>query len=155
MRRLGISRFVGSWVAASGHRLRIRRVSKDKASVDFLDSCGKPVRRPYRGGAPSLEMAAHYDAYDDEFEVDLWDPRKGFTLHLSHEETYELDKRQREALVPGISRYEEDCSLDEFYSLFGRLEHFVRETDAEGPAKFHGHAKIRRPANSPGGNRPW
>lgn len=128
---LGISRFVGTWVAASGHRLRIREVRKDKASVDFFDPDGKPVRRPYMGGASSLEMAAHYDDYDGLFEVDLWGPRKGFTLHLAHEEAYELDKHQREALVPGISRYQQDRFLDEFSPLFGRLEHFVRERDPE------------------------
>ncbi len=99
--------------------------------MDFFDPAGNPVRRPYMGGATSLEMAAHYDHYDDQFEVDLWEPGKGFTLHLAHEEAYELDKHQREALVPGISRYEEDRFLDEFYPLFGRLEHFVRERDAE------------------------
>lgn len=130
MTRLGISRFVGSWVAESGHRLRIRSGRENKASVDFFDPSGEAVRRPYMGGAPSLEMGAHYDDYDG-LEVDLWGPRKGFTLHLAHEEAYELDKHQREALVPGISRYDEDRFLDEFYPLFGRLEHFVREGGAE------------------------
>ena len=131
MRRLGISRFVGSWVSASGHRLRIRRVRKDAASVDFLGPSGNPVRRPYMGGALSLELAAYYDDYDGVFEVDLWGHNKGFTLHLDHEEAYELDEHRREALVPGISRYERDHFLDEFYPLFGRLEQFVRERNPE------------------------
>jgi hypothetical protein len=37
MTRYGITRFVGSWVSASGYRLRIKKVRKDRASVDFLD----------------------------------------------------------------------------------------------------------------------
>jgi hypothetical protein len=131
MMRSGISRFVGSWVSASGHRLRIRRVRKDEASVDFLDPSGSPVYRPYMGGAPSLQMVAHYDNYSGLFEVDLWDQGKGFTLHLDHEYDYELDEHRREALVPGISRYQGDRFLDAFYPLFGSLEHFVREKNAE------------------------
>src|SRR5262245_16322410 len=100
MMRTGIARFIGSWVSASGHRLRIRRVRKNKASVDFLDPSGRPVRRPYMSGAPSLQMVAHYDDYDGLFEVDLWHCSKGFRLHLDHEDQYELDEYRREALVP-------------------------------------------------------
>jgi hypothetical protein len=131
MMSFGISRFVGSWVAASGHRLRIRSVRRDKACVDFFDPSGNPVCRPYMGGSPSLEMAAHYSDYDGHFEVDLWSRGRGFTLHLEHEEAYELDKDRREALVPGISRFEEDRFLDKFYPVFGQLEHFVRQNNPE------------------------
>lgn len=101
----GISRFVGSWVSASGYCLRIRRVQEEAASVDFLDSRGVPVGRPYMGGTLSVQMTAHYDEYEGEFQVELWGPGKGFTLHLVHEDDYELDECRREALVPGISRY--------------------------------------------------
>jgi hypothetical protein len=52
MTRNGIARFVGSWVSASGYRLRIKKVRKDQASVDFLDPRGAPVKRSYMGGAP-------------------------------------------------------------------------------------------------------
>ena len=37
MLRAGIEQFVGFWVSESGYRLRIRKVRKDQAFVDFLD----------------------------------------------------------------------------------------------------------------------
>jgi hypothetical protein len=126
MLRNGIAQFIGSWVSASGYRLRIRKMSKDRASVDFLDPRGTPVERAYMGRAPSIGMTAHYDDYYENFEVDLWEQDKGFTLHLEHEYGYVLDAKQREALVPAISRNERDHFLDSFYSLFGPLDHFVR-----------------------------
>ena len=64
MTHYGIARFVGSWVSASGYRLRIKKVRKDQASVDFLDPRGAPVQRPYMGGAASVKMIAHYDDYN-------------------------------------------------------------------------------------------
>jgi hypothetical protein len=126
MRRYGIARFVGSWVSASGYRLRIKKVREDQASVDFLDPVGAPVQRPYMKGAPSMKMIAHYDDYKGIFEVDLWEEGKGFILDLTHEYDYELDLERREALVPALSRYDGDRFLDECYSLFGPLDHFVR-----------------------------
>jgi len=52
MLRYGIAQFVGSWVSESGYHLRIKKVRKGRASVDFLDPRGAPVQRPYMGGAP-------------------------------------------------------------------------------------------------------
>jgi hypothetical protein len=49
-------------------------------------------------------------------------------LDLTHEYNYELDPKRREALVPALTRYERDRFLDEYYSLFGPLDHFVRRT---------------------------
>jgi hypothetical protein len=126
MLRNGIAQFVGSWVSASGYRLIIRKVRNNCASVDFLDPRGAPVERAYMGCAPSIGMTAHYDNYYENFEVDLWEQGKGFTLHLEHEYDYVLDAEQREALVPALSRNERDHFLDSFYSLFGSLDHFVR-----------------------------
>jgi hypothetical protein len=126
MFRNGIAQFVGSWVSESGYCLRIKKVRKDRASVDFLDPRGVPVKRTYMEGAPSIEMIAQYDDYYENFEVDLWERGKGFILHLDHEYGYLLDREQREVLVPAISRYERDHFLDAFYSLFGPLDHFVR-----------------------------
>ena len=54
MMRFGISRFVGSWVSASGYRLAIKKVSKDQASVDLFEPSGDPIRRLYMKGALSL-----------------------------------------------------------------------------------------------------
>ena len=128
MLRYGIAQFVGSWLAESGHRLRIEKVRKDRAVVDFLDPRGAPIARPYMGGAPSMKMIAYYEDYHEDFRVDLWEKGKGFILHLDHEYDYLLDSEQREALVPSISRYERDRFLDRYYSLFGPLDHFVRTT---------------------------
>jgi hypothetical protein len=122
----GIARFVGSWVSASGYRLRIEEMLRDKAWVDFLDPRGVPIQRPYMRGAPTVKMIAHYDDYNENFEVDLWEEGKGFILDLSHHYDYELDLEHREALVPALSRFERDRFLDECYSLFGPLDHFVR-----------------------------
>jgi hypothetical protein len=126
MTRNGIERFVGSWVSASGYRLRIKKVRKDQASVDFLDPRSAPIKRSYMGGAPSVQMIAHYDDRNGIFEVDLWEEGKEFVLDLTHEYDYELDPERREALVPALSRYERDRFLDDCYSLFGPLDHFVR-----------------------------
>jgi len=117
------------WVSESGYRLRIRKVRKDQAFVDFLDPRGAPIARPYMGGAPSMKMVAHYDDYNEDFRVDLWEQGKGLMLYLDHEYDYVLDSEQREALEPAISRYERDRFLDAYYSLFGPLDHFVRTTE--------------------------
>src|SRR5437899_7100109 len=109
-----ISRFVGSWISCSGHRLVIRKVSEDAASVDFLEPSGMPVGRLYMEGVLSVGMVARYQDYEGSFEVELWEPGKGFILHLEHEYDYELDHQRREALVPALSRYEQDHFLDEF-----------------------------------------
>ena len=128
MLRNGIAQFVGSWVSQFGYRLRVEKVRRDRAVVDFLDPRGAPIVRPCMGGAPSMKMIAHYDDYNEDFRVDLWEESKGFILHLDHEYGYVLDPEQREALVPAISRYERDRFLDAYYSLFGPLDHFVRTT---------------------------
>ena len=128
----GIAQFVGSWVSASGYCLRIKKVRKDLASVDFLDPSGAPVQRPYMGGTPSTKMIAHYDDYYENFEVELCEERR-LILHLSHEYDYELDPERREALVPGLSRFEPDRFLNEYYSLFGPLDHFVRRNEPATP----------------------
>jgi hypothetical protein len=52
MLRNGIAQFVGSWVSGSGYHLRIKKVRKGQASVDFLDPHGAPVQRPYMGVRP-------------------------------------------------------------------------------------------------------
>jgi hypothetical protein len=138
MMRHGIAKFVGSWISASGHRLKIRKVRKTQALVDFLEPSGSSVLRPYMGGAPSTRMPAHYDDYYGLFEVDLWERGKGFIMELIHAYDYELDEHRREALVPGISRFERDRFLEEFYPLFGPLAHFVRQQTQNKSAAARG-----------------
>jgi len=57
MLRNGIAQFVDSWVSESGYHLRIKKVRKGRASVDFLDPRGAPVQRPYMGGAPFISAS--------------------------------------------------------------------------------------------------
>lgn len=128
----GIEQFVGSWVSEAGYRLRIRKVRKDQAFVDFLDPRGAPIARPYMGGALSMNMIAHYDDYNEDLRVDLWEEGKGFILHLDHGYDYVLESEQREALEPAISRYERDRFLHAYYSLFGPLDRFVRASEQRG-----------------------
>jgi hypothetical protein len=107
MLRYAIAQFVGSWVSESGYHLRIKKVDKGRASVDFLDPRGAPVQRPYMGGAPTLKMVAHYDDYNGMFEVDLWEEGKGFILDLTHEYNYELDpERAKRSCQPSAEMSE-------------------------------------------------
>lgn len=142
------ARLVGSWLSASGYRLRIKKVRKDLASVDFLDPHGASVQRPYMKGAPSVKMIAHYDDYNGILEVDLWEEGKGFILDLTHEYDYELDLERREALVPTLSRNERDRFLDEWYSLFGPLDHFVRRKAQNKPLQARAAGQLTDYGNS-------
>ena len=126
----GIEQFVGTWISASGYCLRIKKVRKNLASVDFLDPSGAPVQRPYMGGAASMNMVAHYDDYYGDFDVELWEKRR-FILHLSREYDYEWYPEQCEALEPSISRNTQDRFLDKYFSLFGLLESFIRRKEKE------------------------
>jgi hypothetical protein len=74
-----------------------------------------------------VKTIAHYDDYNGILEVDLWEEGKVFILDLTHEYDYELDPERRQALVPTLTRSEPDHYLDECYSLFGPLDHFVRK----------------------------
>ena len=49
MLRNGIAQFVGSWASQSGYRLRVEKVHRDRAVVDFLDPRGAPIVRPCMG----------------------------------------------------------------------------------------------------------
>lgn len=62
----------------------IKKVRKDQAAVDFVDSRGDPVQRTYMRGAPSVNMIGRYDDYNENFEVDLWEESQGFILDLTH-----------------------------------------------------------------------
>ena len=53
MLRDGIAQFIGSWVFESGYHLRIKKVRKGRASVDFLDPRGAPFSVPTWGVRPT------------------------------------------------------------------------------------------------------
>ena len=52
MLRNGITQFVGSWVSGSGYHLRIKKVRKGRASVDFLIRAVLPFSVPTWGVRP-------------------------------------------------------------------------------------------------------
>jgi hypothetical protein len=58
MLRNGIAQFVGSWVSEPGYHLRIKKVDKDRALVDFLDPRAAPVQRSYMGGGSGATRSA-------------------------------------------------------------------------------------------------
>ena len=63
-----------------------------------------------------------------ELLVALGDAGTGFTLHLNFEAAYLLDDAARDALVPALSRYEEDDFLEQYYHSFHPLKHYTRRT---------------------------
>lgn len=123
-----IDRYIGTWISESGHCLKIEKVDDLHALVSlFLDS-GEPILRPYFDNSPMTKMPAIYNDYEGDLEVHLWDCEKGFSLILTHEYDYVLDKLKRESLIPALSRNEEDDFLDHYFELFGSLDHYTRST---------------------------
>ena len=59
--------------------------------------------------------------------VELWEDGKGFQLDLNFEPGYILDELQRDSIVPGLSRYEKDVFLDEYYHFFEPLKHYIKK----------------------------
>ena len=96
----------------------------------------QPVFRPWYDGIPSIDMMAKYrPAESPSLVVELWEKGKGFELHLTFESGYALDIQHRDSLVSGISRFEEDDFLDEYYHYFEPLEHYLK-TDAKPTAEL-------------------
>ena len=124
--KFGIDRYVGDWASGDGLRLRIDKVSKRVAKVSICDSDGNPLCRPYWDGKPMIDMKADYDDYMGEFVVQLWESDRGFSLHLDHQLSDRLIDLDEEVLSPAISQREEDTFLDQFHSLFGRLDYYKR-----------------------------
>ena len=129
----GIDRYVGSWVSKDGLCLKIEKIDECRGSVSVLSESGEPVRRPHWDDKPTSNMPAWYDDYEGDLEVDLWEKGKGFSLILTYEYGYELDQFKRDALVPALSRYEDDHFLDAYYALFGSLSHYTREGSRPSP----------------------
>jgi hypothetical protein len=120
--------YLSDWVDEQGNRLRIQPVDDETASVSFFAAPeGKAIPRPWCRNRLSLDMLGRYDPDgESSLEVELGEAGSGFTLHLTFEPEYLLDARGRDALVPGLSRYEEDRFLDQYFPLLGPLKHFVR-----------------------------
>jgi len=125
--KYGIEKYIGTWFSESGHRLEICKVTDEEATVSFYGPDGVAPLRPYYDNLPTAKMCASYESYDGFFDVSLWNKGSGFVLSLNHEYDYMLDEDNRESLEPALCRNSEDIFLDEYYYLFGPLDHFVRE----------------------------
>lgn len=123
-----IDNYIGEREDERGNRLSIKKVDDQTALVSFFAAPGRrPIRRPWCDEKPSVDMVAKYWPEEGpELVVDLWEKRRGFTLHLNFEAAYILDDAKRDALVPALSRYEEDDFLDRYYHLFEPLEHYTK-----------------------------
>jgi len=122
-----IDKFVGNWVNDEGCRLVIEKGPRQETIVSFVSGkTGFPIARPYYDDLPSTNMVAELSDCESSLEVELWCQDKGFTLHLTYEQSYDLDNEQRNSLVPTLSRYECDDFLDQYFLLFGHLGHYIR-----------------------------
>jgi hypothetical protein len=121
-------KFVGEWQNEAGNLLVIEKKTDQRCSVTFLKGPNsEPVLRPYFRNLPSIEMDSIIIDHGSILEVELWEKEKGFSLHLTYENAYELDTDFRASLVPALSRYSEDEFLDQYYYLFYPLKHYVRK----------------------------
>jgi hypothetical protein len=124
-----IDNYVGEWTDPYGRRLRVTKVNATTASVSLFAE-NQPVTRPWYESRPSTAMLATYDpAHSPELVVELWTKGKGFMMHLNFEPTYQLDKEGHDSLAVALSRFEEDHFLDQYYSLFQPLSHYVKIPD--------------------------
>lgn len=123
----GIDSYIGYWCDPDGYRLEITKVDSAHASVSLFTPFGPPVSRPYWGNRPTVDMPAEYYEYDGEFQVELWEPGRGFILdvHYDHD-PWHVDEAQEELAV-GLCRHVDDDFLDQYYRLFGRLERYRRD----------------------------
>lgn len=122
-----IDRYVGEWGNEVGHRLSIFKVDAETCVVSFFQSHNnQPLRRPWCAGKLSVGMVAKCKPeHGPELVVELWVEGKEFTLHLNFEAAYMLDDAGRKALVPALSRCEDDEFLDQYYGYFLPLEHYT------------------------------
>ena len=131
-----INHYIGEWENEAGNRLKIKKVDDETALVSFFSPPDhQPVFRQWYDEKPSIDMIAKYrPAESPELVVELWEEGKGFELHLNFEIGNMLDIQHRDSLVPGISRFEEDDFLDEYYHYFEPLKHYLK-TGAKSPAE--------------------
>lgn len=123
-----VDNYLGEWEDERGNHLAIRRGDDESTLVSFFTPpAGQPILRPWHRDEPSVNMLGIYDAKEGpELVVELAEPDGRFTLHLNFEPAYALDAHRRDALVPALSRYEEDGFLEQYYGFFHPLEHYTR-----------------------------
>jgi hypothetical protein len=125
-----IDNYVGEWEDGAGKRLSIRKVHDEMCLVSFFGAPDtQPIRRPWCAAQLSVDMMATYRPEEGpELLVELWEVGTGFTLHLNFEVAYILDEAARDALVPALSRDEEDDFLEQYSHYFYPLQHYTRRT---------------------------
>ena len=124
-----IDNYVGEWEDETGRQLSISKVNDEMCLVSFFRARdNQPIRRPWCAGKLSVDMVAKYRPEEGpEIVVELWEEGMGFLLHLNFEVAYILDESERGALVPALSRYEEDDFLDQYYRYFEPLKHYTKK----------------------------
>ena len=128
-----IDNYIGDWENEAGNLIVIKKVDDVTASVSFFSPPDNlPIYRPWCGEKPSIDMLARYNPEEGSgLVVELWEAGKGFQLHLTFEPGYILDELQRDSLVPGLSRYEKDDFVAEYYQYFEPLKHYIRNDSAQ------------------------
>ena len=123
-----IDNYAGEWRNEAGNRLSIRKINDETCFVSFFQAHdGLPIRRPWCAEKLSVDMVAKFEpAYGPELIVELSEDGAGFSLYLNFEAAYTLDDAGRAALVPALSRFEEDEFFDQYYRYFGPLKHYTR-----------------------------
>jgi hypothetical protein len=117
--------FIGTWLNKAGNRLEIRAKDKKSLNVSFFTKENIPVIRKYYNNLESIDMHAELDYYESSIEVELWEKGKGFHLSLLYDYIdFKVDPGYY--LAPGITRYEEDDFLDEYYHLFEPLDYYKK-----------------------------
>jgi len=122
-----IDKFIGTWGNDAGNLLVITKSTDLIALVSFFTGPNtSPAIRSYYENKPSIDMYSYLADCGATIKVDLWGKGRGFSLHLTYEHAYELDKGCRDSLVPSLSRYEGDSYLDQYYRLFEPLKHYTK-----------------------------
>ena len=128
-----LDNYVGEWEDETGNRLSIRKTDEETCMVSFFGAGDhQPIRRPWCAGKLSVDMVAKYRPENGpELVVELGEEGSGFTLYLNFETAYLLDTAKRDALVPALSRYEEDDFLEQHYRYFQPLKHYTTQTASQ------------------------
>ena len=128
-----IAKFLGEWVSEDGYLLLIQKGINRSITVSLSKGTPlAPILRPFYENRPTTSMPAHLDEYERTLVVQLWKKNREFTMHLTYEWKYQLDPEQRNALVPGISWWQDDDFLQQYYHIFGDLKHYVRKDAEQG-----------------------
>lgn len=120
--------YEGHWKNESGMQIHTLIESETTARVSlFINETLEPMTRPWFDNKVAVNLEAYYlPSESPELVIELWEAGSGFCFHLLHENNLVANGKYQDALIPSISRYEEDTFLDKYYSNFGPLHSFVK-----------------------------